>query len=103
MKSIRHKKTLLAAIGAVASLAVLMSRASAADVMRPDADGYIRHWVMLAPIALPEAQTCADALLKEQITGEAALRPRAGDKLMIDGKELTWRTVTASTNYFDFN
>jgi quinoprotein glucose dehydrogenase len=55
------------------------------------------------PIALPEGETCADALLKEQIRDEAALRPRAGDKLMIGGKELTWRNVTAATNYFDFN
>jgi hypothetical protein len=103
MKSIRHKRTLLATIGAVASLAVLISRASAADVMRPDADGYIRHWLMLAPIALPEAESCAEALLKEQIKGEAALRPRAGDTAMINGKEFAWRNITASTNYFDFN
>ncbi len=80
-----------------------MPKAGGAEVMRPDSDGYIRHWLMLAPIALPEAETCADALLKEQIKGEAALRPRAGDKLVIGGKELTWRNVTALTNYFDFN
>ena len=103
MKSIRHKRTWLATIGALALSVGLMSKARGTDVMRPDSDGYIRHWVMLAPIALPEAQTCADALLKEQITGEAALRPRAGDKLTIGGKELTWLNITASTNYFDFN
>lgn len=80
-----------------------MSKATAADVMRPDVDGYIRHWVMLAPIALPEAETCADALLKEQVKDEATLRPQAGNKLMIAGKELTWRNITAPTNYFDFN
>jgi hypothetical protein len=94
---------LLATIGAVALFAGLMPKAGGAEVMRPDSDGYIRHWLMLAPIALPEAETCADALLKEQIKGEAALRPRAGDKLVIGGKELTWRNVTALTNYFDFN
>jgi hypothetical protein len=102
MKSTRRMRTLLATIGSVALFAGLM-KAGEADVARPDSDGYIRHWVMLAPIALPEAQTCAEALLKEQIKDEAALRPRAGDKLMIGGKELTWRNVTASTNYFDFN
>jgi hypothetical protein len=58
---------------------------------------------MLAPIALPERETCADALLKEQIKDEAALRPKAGDKVLIGGKELIWRNITASTNYFDFN
>ena len=95
-------KTLFATIGTPALLGLLMSEAGAAD-LRSDADGYIRHWVMLAPIALSERESCADALLKEQIKDEAALRPKAGDKVQIGGKELTWRNITASTNYFDFN
>jgi hypothetical protein len=81
----------------------LILRAGAADAFRPDADGYIRHWLMLAPIALPERETCAEALLKEQIKDEAALRPKAGDKVKAGGKGLTWRNITAATNYFDFN
>ena len=75
----------------------------AADALQPDSDGYVRHWLMLAPIALPDGETCAEALLKEQIKDEAALRPKAGDKLKVGGKELTWQRITASTNYFDFN
>jgi hypothetical protein len=86
-----------------ASSALLISNACAADLLRPDSEGYIRDWVMLAPIALPEGETGADALFKEQIKDEAALRPTAGDKVKIRGKELTWRNITASTNYFDFN
>ena len=81
----------------------LILRAGAADAFRPDADGYIRHWLMLAPVALPERETCADALLKEQIKGEAAVRPKAGDKVKVGGKDLTWQNITAATNYFDFN
>lgn len=77
--------------------------AGAADVFKPDAEGYIRHWVMLAPIAIPDGQTCAEALLKEQVPNEAGLRPKAGDTVKVGGKELTWRNVTAATNYFDFN
>ena len=82
---------------------VRMSQASAAGVLRPDSEGYVRHWVMLAPIALPDGETCAEALLKDQVKNEAALRPKAGDKVTVGGKELTWRNVTAETNYFDFN
>jgi hypothetical protein len=58
---------------------------------------------MLAPIALPDGETCAEALLKEQIKDEAALRPKPRDKVKVGGKELTWQNVTALTNYFDFN
>jgi len=96
-------RTSFATIASVALLGLLIMEASAADALRPDSAGYIRDWVMLAPIALPERETCADALLKEQIKDEAALRPKAGDKVLIGGKELIWRNIIASTNYFDFN
>ena len=88
---------------ALASLLCLtVSNAGAADAFKPDAEGYVRHWVMLAPISLPEGETGSEAIFKEQIKGEAALQPRAGDKVKVGGKELTWQNITASTNYFDF-
>jgi hypothetical protein len=96
-------KTFLTSIGAAASLVFSGAIANAADSLRPDSDGYIRDWLMLAPIAIRNGETCADALLKDQIPNEAALRPKAGDKVKVGGKELTWRNVTAATNYFDFN
>lgn len=89
-------------LAAVAALALFSVNASAAE-LRPDSEGYIRDWVMLAPVALPEGESCAEALLKSQLPNEAALRPKAGDKVKASGKELTWRNVTAATNYFDFN
>ena len=58
---------------------------------------------MLAPVAIRDGETCAEALLKDQIPSEAALRPKAGDKVKVGGKELVWQNITASTNYFDFN
>ena len=90
-------------IGLVALLNPLLSQAGGADALTLDSEGYIRHWVMLAPIALPEGESGADAVFKEQIKEEAALQPKAGDKVKIRGKELTWQNITAATNYFDFN
>jgi len=75
----------------------------AADVLKPDSEGYIRHWVMLAPIALPEGETGSDAIFREQLRDEAVLRPKAGDQVKIRGKELTWQNITATTYFFDFN
>jgi hypothetical protein len=68
-----------------------------------DSEGYIRHWVMLAPVALPGEEAGSDAIYKQQIRGEAALRPKAGDTVKVGGKELTWQNTAASTNYFDLN
>jgi len=90
-------------IGLVALLNPLLSQADGVDALKLDSEGYIRHWVMLAPIALSEGESGADAIFKEQIKDEAALRPKAGDKAKIGGKELTWQNITAATNYFDFN
>jgi hypothetical protein len=78
-----------------------MSKAIA-ETFKADAEGYIRHWVMLAPIPLGEEETGSEAIFKEQIKDEAALRPKAGDKVKVGGKELTWQNITATTNYFDF-
>lgn len=100
---ITFMKTFLTSIGAAALLGSSLVSATAADSLRPDSDGYIRDWVMLAPIAIRDGETCADALLKDQIPNEAALRPKVGDKVKVGGKDLTWRNVTAATNYFDFN
>ena len=81
----------------------LLMKVGASDALQPDAEGYIRDWVMLAPIALSEGEAGSDAIFKEQIKDEGALRPKAGDKVKIGGKELTWQNIIASTNYFDFN
>jgi len=96
-------KRLRSPIGSIVGLGLLIMKVAAADALTPDPAGYIRNWIMLAPIALPERESAADLLLKEQVKGEADLKPKDGDKMTINGKELTWRNVTASTNYFDFN
>jgi hypothetical protein len=90
-------------IGLIALSFLFLSKVGAADLSKSDSDGYIRDWLMLAPIPLPEGESGADAVFKQQIRDEAALQPRAGGKVTIRGKELTWRNITASTNYFDFN
>src|SRR6185436_2117895 len=96
-------KKLFASLGPIVLLGLLILQAEAADALTPDSEGYIRHWVMLAPVALRDGETCAEALLKDQLKDEAALRPKAGDRIRIGGKDLVWRNITASTNYFDFN
>ena len=80
-----------------------MAKAGTDETSTLDPEGYIRDWVMLAPIALPDGDTASDLLLREQIPAEATLKPRDGDKLTVRGKELVWKNVTAATNFFDFN
>ena len=96
-------KKLFTTSGLFALMALLTSNASAAESASLDPAGYIRNWVMLAPIALPEGASTGDLLLREQIKGEASLEPKEGDTAKVGSKELTWKNVTTATNFFDFN
>ena len=69
----------------------------------PRSDGFIRDWLLLAPIQLPSDADGAEASVKNQIPDEGLLRPKAGDKVTVDGKELTWRKVKATDYFLDLN
>jgi hypothetical protein len=85
LSQITSMKTFLATIGAAVLLGLSIASANEADSLRPDSDGYIRDWAMLAPVAIRDGETCAEALLKNQFPNEAALRPKAGDKVKVGG------------------
>ena len=68
-----------------------------------DEEGFITTWLLLAPIPLDKGQSGADALGKEQIPGEAKLRPKAGDKVKFNGKKLVWKVYQAKGYFFDVN
>ena len=90
-------------LGLAALLGLSISNAAAADTSSLDAEGYVRDWVMLAPIALPEGASTGDLLLREQVKNEATLKPKEGDTIKINNKELVWKNVTTATKFFDFN
>lgn len=95
--------TKFAATLSIAVSLLLISNTPAAESLKPDSQGYIRNWLILAPIVFPEGRAGADLIRDDQVKNEGALQPKAGDKITINGKELTWTVITASTNYFDFN
>jgi hypothetical protein len=82
---------------------LLIFNVHAADSLKPDANGYIRDWLMLAPVPVPEGRPGSDLIMDDQIPKEPALQPKAGDKVTVRGKELTWKPIHAATNFFDFN
>ena len=96
-------KKLSLILGVLFGCALLGSPLRAADVSSLDAEGYIRDWLMLAPIALPEGADAGELLLRSQVPDEAKLKPKAGDAATVNGRQLTWRAITSTTNYFDFN
>src|SRR2546430_14431563 len=89
----------------VVSLVLLSAAPSARadDKSGVDGEGFIQQWLVLAPIPFADNESSSDAFNKEQIKGEADLRPKAGDKLKVGGKELTWKKNATAGHLLDFN
>jgi hypothetical protein len=68
---------------------------------RPDAEGFIRDWLVLAPIPI-EGESGADQIDKDFINGEAAAKPKAGDKVTAGRSALTWTAHQSPDYYIDF-
>jgi hypothetical protein len=83
----------------VAVLTLVFS--AAAQTVSPDAEGFIRNWLVLAPIAI-EGEAGATEIDRDFLKGEAAIAPKAGDKLAIGNTVLTWQAHQTSDYFIDF-
>jgi hypothetical protein len=70
---------------------------------KPDDEGFIRNWLVLAPLPFGEAQNGTEALGKEQVAGEAKLKPKEGEKVKAGDKELEWKAVKLDSHLLDIN
>jgi len=99
-------KTPLVLIGAIAAAVVLVtaapraSRGMAPQTFSPDAEGFIRNWLVLAPMHL-EGDSGAAEIDKDFAKGETTMKPKDGDKAS-GGWPLTWKAHQTSDFYIDF-
>ena len=87
-----------------ALLAILLISLAAAppQAASPDADGFIRNWLVLAPIGI-EGDQGASEIDRDFIKGEAAARPKAGDVVTVGpGQSVTWTPHQTSDYFIDF-
>jgi hypothetical protein len=87
-------------VSCVLFLSLFTAPLRAADA-KPDDEGFIRDWLMLAPASI--ADTGADEIDKKQIADEGAIKPKPGDKQKVGDKELEWKAIQASDYHVDFN
>ena len=73
----------------------------APETFSPDAEGFIRNWLVLAPIAVQE-DSGAIEIDRDFLGGEATIKPKAEDKVTVNGKELTWKAHKTSDFFIDF-
>jgi hypothetical protein len=67
----------------------------------PDNDGFIRNWLVLAPIAVQE-DSGATEIEKDFLGGEAAIKPKPGEKVNVNGKILSWTPHQTGDFFIDF-
>ena len=66
----------------------------------PDQEGFIRNWLILAPIAI-QSESGASEIDRELIKGEATLKPKAGDTATATSP-LAWTAHQTSDYFIDF-
>src|SRR5207244_291172 len=89
--------------GAVLLSLFAVQSSRGADELAPDKEGFIRDWLLLAPIQLDADADGAKEIERNQIPDEGMLKPKAGDKVKVAGKEFTWKTVKANDYFLDLN
>ena len=68
----------------------------------PDKEGFIRNWLILAPIAMEEENEGAAELNKKQIRDEGNLQPKEGDEAAIGAAKLKWKAHQTPDFLIDF-
>jgi hypothetical protein len=85
-----------------ALLALLLNTALVQpQTFSPDSDGFIRNWLVLAPIAVQE-DSGATEIDRDLLGGESGIKPKPGDKVNVEGKILAWTPHQTSDYYIDF-
>jgi len=89
----------------ILSLTLLLMIAAAVraqETASVDGEGFIRNWLVLAPIPAESEDSGATEIGKQQIKDEAMIKPKAGDKVMIGGKEMVWKSHQTTDYFVDF-
>lgn len=82
-------------------IAIALGAFAPAETFSPDADGFIRNWLVLAPIPVQE-DSGATEIEKDFLGGEAAIKPKPDEKVNVEGKALAWKPHQTSDYYIDF-
>jgi hypothetical protein len=69
----------------------------------PEATGFIQTWLLLVPLPLAQAESGAQALDRQQLQGEANLKPLAGYRARFGNQEYVWQEHRSPQAVMNFN
>ena len=96
---IAHMKLKLMTAIALAVVATISLRAQ--NTFTPDEAGFIRNWLVLAPIPM-SGQSGADEIHYDFLGGEAKVQAKAGTQIFTGGRSLTWTAHRTPAYFIDF-
>lgn len=73
-----------------------------ADPTRIDEEGFIKYWLVLAPLPAEKEMAGGAEVLASRLPDEARLRPRPEERVKVKNKELAWKRYRSSTFDLDF-
>ena len=101
------KKLIAPALAAFAltAMCALAADTPAGKTFKPDAEGFIRNWLILDPITTPTVEhTETDEkpiFAKEYFKDQLTVTPKAGDKVKVADKDRTWRAFASNDQVID--
>ena len=84
-----------------AALSAFLIPASAQGTFGTDEQGFIRNWLVLAPIAM-SGQSGAEEIDVDFLKGEANIQPKPDAPATVGGKAMTWKAHRTSDYFIDF-
>jgi opacity protein-like surface antigen len=95
------KRLLLIALCVAGLATAAQSQTPAPQTFSPDAEGFIRNWLVLAPIPI-EGESGAGEIDRDILKGEATIAPKAGEKIGVGGQIVGWQAHQTSDYFIDF-
>ena len=72
------------------------------DPSRMDNEGFIRYWLILAPLPSEKEKAGGAEVMFDRLGGEASLRPKAEARVSYKGKDYTWKRYKTPEYFIDF-
>ena len=72
------------------------------DPSRMDNEGFIRYWLVLAPLPSEKEKGGAAEIAADRLRGESNLRPKAEERVSYKGKDYTWKRHKTPEFFIDF-
>jgi hypothetical protein len=90
-----------ATILAIAVVTALVMPVRAQNTFSPDAEGFIRNWLVLAPIRMV-GESGAEEMHFDALNGEASVKPKPDTRILVGGQPMPWTPHQTQGYFIDF-